>query len=143
MSSLTQTACSICENELNEADDLVTTDCSHTFHYGCAQDRLEKRGRADCHVCRQDSALGNALSLKNKIKRGECSICEDSWNWKDDIITTNCNHTFHRICAQDRLDKRGRTDCHVCHQESAIENKLSRNTATTIKKPTEESLKQT
>ncbi|CAF1027702.1 unnamed protein product, partial [Rotaria sordida] len=140
---INQGECSICESLWNSKDDLVITDCNHTFHYGCAQDRLDKRGRTDCHVCHKESALGNALSLKNSTRKGECSICEDEWNWKDDIVTTNCNHTFHRRCAQDRLDKRGRTDCHVCHQDSALGNILSRNTTTTtttttIKKSTEQ-----
>ncbi|CAF1051281.1 unnamed protein product [Rotaria sp. Silwood1] len=129
--------CSICESLWTSEDDLVITDCNHTFHYICAQDRLDKKGRTDCHFCHQDSALGNALSLKNLAKRGECSICENEWNWNDDIITTSCNHTFHRSCAQDRFDRRGRTDCHFCHQDSNLGIILSRNTPTTIKTFTE------
>jgi hypothetical protein len=73
-------------------------------------------------------------------RKGECSICEEEWNWKDDIITTKCNHTFHRRCAQDRLDKKNKTDCRFCHQPSAFNNILFRNTTTTIKKPIETKL---
>ncbi|CAF3387332.1 unnamed protein product, partial [Rotaria sp. Silwood2] len=130
--------CSICESLWNSADDLVTTDCHHTFHYICAQDRLNKRGRTDCHVCHKDSALGNALCLKDLTRKKECSICENSCNKNDDIVTTSCNHTFHRSCAQDRLNKRGRTDCHFCHRESALGNILSRNTTTTTIKNSRE-----
>jgi hypothetical protein len=131
--------CSICEGELNETDDVVTTNCNHTFHYDCAQDRLDKKKRADCRVCHKASALGNALALKNSTRKGECSICEYEWNSRDDVVTANCNHTFHRRCAQDRLDKKNKTDCHSCHQSLAFDNILSRNTTTAIiiKKPTE------
>ncbi|CAF4245688.1 unnamed protein product [Rotaria sp. Silwood2] len=138
MSSLKINECSICENELNETDDLVTTNCNHKFHCRCAQDRLDKKNRTDCHFCHQDSALGNALALKNLAKKGECSICESEWNWKHDIVITNCNHTFHRRCAQDRFDRRGRTDCHFCHQDSDLKIILSQNTTTTINEPTEQ-----
>jgi hypothetical protein len=133
--------CSICEGLWTLKDDLIITDCNHTFHYDCAQDRLNKKKRTDCHVCHKDSALGNALALKNSIRKGECSICEEEWNWKDDIVTTNCNHTFHRRCAQDRLDKKNKTDCRFCHQPSAFDNILFPNTTTTTtKKPTETKL---
>ena len=61
-------------------------------------------------------------------------------DWKDDdIVTTACNHTFHRRCAQGRLDTKGRVDCHVCHEESAFNNILTRNTnSASEKKSTEQ-----
>ena len=117
--------CSICECRWTPKDDLVTTDCNHTFHYDCAQNRLDTKGRADCHVCRLDKALGKALAEKNLTRKGECSICEYEWNWKDDIVTTTCNHKFHYDCAQNRLDTKGRNDCHVCHLDEALGKALA------------------
>ncbi|CAF3050148.1 unnamed protein product, partial [Rotaria sp. Silwood2] len=151
--------CSICENKLNETDSLVITDCNNIFHRNCAQERPNMKNISDCHFCHQDSALGNALSrlqigkegecsiysalgnalyLKDLTRKGECSICEDSWNRNDDVVITTCNHTFHRTCAQDRLNKRGRTHCHFCHRKSALGDILFRNTTTTIKDPPEQ-----
>ncbi|CAF4585938.1 unnamed protein product [Rotaria socialis] len=123
--------CSICESLWTLEDDLVTTECDHTFHYACAQDRLNKTNKTDCRSCHQESALGNALALKNLTKQGECSICELEWNWKDDVVTTICKHTFHRHCAQERLDERNRADCRSCGKESALRDALSKNTTTT------------
>ncbi|CAF3102314.1 unnamed protein product, partial [Rotaria socialis] len=70
--------CLICERELDKADDLVTTDCDHTFHHDvvttickhtfhrhCAQERHDERNRADCRSCGKESALRDALS-RNK-----------------------------------------------------------------------------
>ncbi|CAM2729614.1 unnamed protein product, partial [Rotaria socialis] len=76
--------CLICERELDKADDLVTTDCDHTFHL---------------------SALGDALARLKIVSEGECSICESLWTLEDDLVTTECDHTFHYACAQDRLNK--------------------------------------
>ncbi|CAF3812030.1 unnamed protein product [Rotaria sp. Silwood1] len=140
---ISQGECSICEGKWNAQDDLVTTDCNHTFHYECAQNRLEQKNRTDCRTCGKESALGNALTLKNSARKGECSICEEEWNWKDDIITTNCNHTFHRHCAQDRLDEKNKTDCHFCHQPSAFDNILVRNITIDLKKSTKQDLNET
>ena len=58
--------CSICENPLNEIDDLITTNCNHTFHRACAQERFDKKKRTDCHFCHKESALGDALGEKSK-----------------------------------------------------------------------------
>ncbi|CAF1373878.1 unnamed protein product, partial [Rotaria sp. Silwood1] len=128
MSSLNPRECLICEKEINKTDDLVTTDCGHTFHYRCAQDRLDKSDRSDCRICRRESAIGNALLRRNIPGTGECSICENSWNQKSDIIITNCCHVFHRNCAQERLNKTGRIDCRTCRRESVIEDALTQST---------------
>ncbi|CAF3248737.1 unnamed protein product, partial [Rotaria socialis] len=64
--------------------------------------------------------------------------CELEWNWKDDVVTTICKHTFHRHCAQERLDERNRADCRSCGKGSALRDALSRNkTTTTMKKSME------
>ncbi|CAF5176628.1 unnamed protein product, partial [Rotaria magnacalcarata] len=117
--------CSICEKELNEVDDLVTTDCDHTFHRQCAQERLDTKNRTDCRACGQDSALGDALARLKIVSEGECSICERLWTLEDDLVTTDCNHTFHYACAQERLNKTNKVDCRSCHQESALGNALA------------------
>jgi hypothetical protein len=60
----------------------------------------------------------------SSLKTKECSICEEPLDGNDEEVTTECSHTFHRTCAQDRIDKKNRTDCHVCHIESALDKAL-------------------
>jgi hypothetical protein len=71
---------------------------------------------------------------------GACSICEKSLNETGDLITTNCNHTFHRACVQERLDNENRIDCHICHMRSTLGNALSQNSSTTTPKSIDENL---
>lgn len=124
--------CSICEHAWTSEDDLVTTECNHTFHYTCAQKRLDTNNRADCHYCHNETTLGDALAMINSRKKRICSICEEEWDWKVDVVTTACNHTFHLHCAQERLDTRKRIDCHYCHHPSALGDALSRNNSANI-----------
>ncbi|CAF1683493.1 unnamed protein product, partial [Adineta ricciae] len=57
----------------------------------------------------------------------QCSICRTSLNSKEfDEITTSCGHTFHRECAQKRLERYNKTDCQVCRRERALGDALSR-----------------
>ena len=57
----------------------------------------------------------------------QCSICRTSLNSKEfDEITTSCGHTFHRECAQKRLDRYNKTDCQVCRRDRALGDALSR-----------------
>ncbi|CAF3617331.1 unnamed protein product [Rotaria socialis] len=72
------------------------------------------------------------------LTKSECHICEGELTATDDVILTECHHTFHRSCAQKRLDTRNKSDCPICHQQSAITNALSRDTATTITQSTED-----
>ncbi|CAF2870748.1 unnamed protein product [Rotaria sp. Silwood2] len=76
--------------------------------------------------------------LKNHFLYHECSICENKLNETDSLWITDCNHIFHRTCAQDLLNKRGRTHCYFCHRKSALGDILFRNTTTTIKDPPEQ-----
>ncbi|UJR12851.1 hypothetical protein I4U23_017025 [Adineta vaga] len=57
----------------------------------------------------------------------ECSICKNSLNSeKLDEITTSCGHTFHRECAQKRLDKFKKTNCQVCRRENTLGDALKK-----------------
>ncbi|CAM4844092.1 unnamed protein product, partial [Rotaria magnacalcarata] len=72
------------------------------------------------------------------LAKSECRICEGELTATDDVILTECHHTFHRSCAQKRLDTRNKSDCPVCHQQSTVANALSRDTAATITQSTED-----
>jgi Ring finger domain/RING-type zinc-finger len=125
MSSSIKDECSICERPIDVKEDLVITDCLHIFHRDCAQKRVDERNRTDCHICHKDSALAEALrepATTNKI----CTICEEVWFQKEDLVMTSCHHVFHRDCAQKRLDTRKKTDCHVCHKDFALRDALLR-----------------
>lgn len=50
----------------------------------------------------------------------ECSICESQFQSGEETITTECNHTFHRICAQKRLKEKNKTDCRTCGRQFAL-----------------------
>ncbi|CAF1612005.1 unnamed protein product, partial [Adineta ricciae] len=57
----------------------------------------------------------------------QCSICRSPLNTGElDEITTSCGHTFHRKCAQKRLDRYNKTDCQVCRRERALGDALSK-----------------
>ena len=64
MSSSTRTKCSICENTLDEKDHIVTTDCQHTFHLVCAQNRLNTN-KWECKKC----------SIDNELSTNRCEGC--------------------------------------------------------------------
>lgn len=75
MSSSTRTKCSICENVLDEKDHIVTTDCQHTFHLACAENRLDAQQKSDCRVSFKESAPANAIGIDtNKWECEKCSI---------------------------------------------------------------------
>ncbi|CAM4828586.1 unnamed protein product [Rotaria magnacalcarata] len=74
----------------------------------------------------------------SSLAKSECRICEGELTATDDVILTECHHTFHRSCAQKRLDTRNKSDCPVCHQQSTVANALSRDTAATITQSTED-----
>ena len=126
MSSSSKDECSICENSFDDKDDLVITECLHTFHRACAKERLDSKKRTDCHICHRDSALGDALRRESATTSKICTICEEAWFQKEDLVMTSCHHVFHRDCAQKRLDTRKKTDCHVCHKDFALRDALLR-----------------
>ncbi|CAF3926094.1 unnamed protein product, partial [Rotaria sp. Silwood1] len=66
----------------------------------------------------------------------QCHMCEDELGDTDDVIITECNHKFHRHCAQKRFDTKHKSDCYVCHKDSAISDALSRVMKTQITKST-------
>ncbi|CAF3410057.1 unnamed protein product [Rotaria socialis] len=126
MSLSTELECNICGRLLNEKDDTVTTDCQHTFHRQCAQKRLDEDERSDCRKCKRKSALSDALARFKTIKKLACIICDQSLDVNDDLVTTECQHTFHRQCAQKRLDENERSDCRKCKKTSALGDALQR-----------------
>jgi hypothetical protein len=62
----------------------------------------------------------------------KCSICQRSLG-KDGKkeVTTSCNHTFHRDCANQRFTTSKSNDCPVCHTRSALHEALMGTTLTT------------
>ena len=63
----------------------------------------------------------------------ECSICGYSMRIKEENMTTECGHTFHRSGAQKRLDKKNNGDCKICQKKLALANALREcQTMTTI-----------
>ena len=68
MSLSTAKECSICEEPLGNTEKKeIITECGHTFHHDCAQERLDKKHKSDCRVCGKQLALANALSKKQSI----------------------------------------------------------------------------
>ncbi|CAF1126012.1 unnamed protein product [Didymodactylos carnosus] len=120
MSSSKRFDCEICEKQLSENDDTLTTDCRHIYHRHCAQKRLDEMQRSDCRKCGKESAVGDALARANK----ECNICEKIMNDDDALVTTDCQHTFHIHCAQKRLDELRRSECRKCGKKSALGDAL-------------------
>lgn len=56
----------------------------------------------------------------------ECPICENTIGAQETILTTDCQHVFHRACAVERMEKKNRTDCYQCEKPSAIADALER-----------------
>ncbi|CAF0936714.1 unnamed protein product [Rotaria sordida] len=74
----------------------------------------------------------------SSLTNNECFICKNELRNTDVVVITDCNHTFHRNCAQECLDTRKKSDCPVCNQESAVVNALSRDMPTKITKSMKE-----
>lgn len=55
---------------------------------------------------------------------GECSICESVIFANEKMLTTSCQHDFHRTCAVERMEKKNRTDCYKCAKPSGITDAL-------------------
>jgi hypothetical protein len=55
----------------------------------------------------------------------ECSICESELQTNDEKVTTECGHTFHRKCAQIRLEQKHKSDCRQCGKQSALAKALT------------------
>jgi hypothetical protein len=54
--------CSICQTSLgNSRKPEVKLSCKHTFHRECANLRFNNGKSKDCPICREDSALEDAL----------------------------------------------------------------------------------
>ncbi|CAF3410022.1 unnamed protein product [Rotaria socialis] len=68
--------------------------------------------------------------MYSTLAQDECSICETSWKSDKQTVTTDCNHTFHRHCAQKRLDEAHKSDCRTCGMQFALINALQKHTAT-------------
>lgn len=126
MASLVTEECSICARPLNKNDKVIITDCQHAFHRSCAQDRVDEKNRTDCYTCEKPLAIADTLEHDESTGNEECKICEEPMNESDDILVTECNHVFHRTCAQQRMNKSKRTDCRVCDKASAIGDALLR-----------------
>ena len=56
----------------------------------------------------------------------ECSICEKAIDAQETILTTDCQHVFHRACALERLNKNRQTKCRTCGKAAAIIDALLR-----------------
>lgn len=123
--------CSICKNPLDPKDDLVTTECRHTYHRSCAQHRYDDRQKTNCRVCGMESALGKTLDRDISTTEAKCPICEKYLGEKEESITTTCGHSYHRTCAQHRYDSRQKTNCRVCGKDSVVGEALDQNKATT------------
>ncbi|CAF1104234.1 unnamed protein product [Adineta ricciae] len=119
-----QGRCSICNVILNEKPNLITTSCQHTFHLICAEKRVYERNRPECRVCNKSMALADALTQSKPKPGQECSICEKPTEEEEDLIVTGCRHTFHRICAENRLNERNKSDCRACQKPHAIADAL-------------------
>ncbi len=126
MSSSNKEECSICECCFAAEDELVITECFHTFHRTCAQKRVDERKKTNCHICHKDSELGEALGRKSAAINKTCTICEEAWYPQEDLVMTSCYHVFHRACAQNRLDTRKKTNCRTCDKPSALGDALLR-----------------
>jgi hypothetical protein len=131
MDPLVNAQCSICGCRFHENDDLLTTECGHTCHRACAEDHHANRSNINCRVCGKESALDEELD-RNKIKKGIlCSICKNPLDPKDDLVTTACDRTYHRMCAQDGRNNTQKTNCHICGKESALGEALDQDATTT------------
>jgi hypothetical protein len=81
-------------------------------------------------VAVQENFHFHKIKMSSATKK--CSICQKSLG-KDDKreVTTSCNHTFHRDCANQRLIKSKSNDCPVCRKQSALHDALVGSTLTT------------
>jgi hypothetical protein len=122
--------CSICKEGFDPKPDFITTSCQHKFHRTCAESRVKEKNKSDCRVCRKSSALADALLPNEPISGGECSICEATLEAEEDLIVTNCRHTFHRTCAENRLNKKNKSECRVCQRPGALADALLPNQST-------------
>ncbi len=61
----------------------------------------------------------------------KCSICSKALDKKHNKVTTKCGHTFHRVCAQNRLDKHKKANCQVCRQKLALADALNEDATAT------------
>ncbi|CAF1338944.1 unnamed protein product [Adineta steineri] len=75
-------------------------------------------------------ALVNALHPNQSDTKEECSICEAFMQSEEDLVTTSCRHTFHRVCAEKRVNENNRSDCRVCRAPDALSNALRLGTCT-------------
>jgi hypothetical protein len=62
----------------------------------------------------------------------ECSICEYLLKYNEETVTTDCDHTFHLVCAQKRVDEKHKNDCRTCGKKLALANALKKHQATII-----------
>ena len=116
--------CSICGMILDKKPSLITTSCQHTFHLTCAEKRVYERNRPECRVCNKSMALADALTHSKPKPGQECSICEKATDEEEELIVTICRHTFHRTCAENRLNEKNRSDCRACQTPHAIADAL-------------------
>lgn len=116
--------CSICGMSLDEKPNLITTSCQHTFHLSCAENRVYQRNRPECRVCNKLMALADALNHSRPKPGQECSICERPTEEEEELIVTSCHHTFHRTCAENRLNEKNKSDCRACQKPNAIADAL-------------------
>jgi hypothetical protein len=87
----------------------------------------------------KNETISSLLDLKmSSMKNKDCFICENELRETDDVVITDCNHTFHRNCAQERLDTRQKSNCPICQEDLAVIKALSRDVTTNITKSMEE-----
>ena len=73
------------------------------------------------------------FQMSSMVTTEECYICETELKNTDDVLRTDCNHLFHRDCAQKRLETRQKSNCPVCHRDAAITNSLNQKTTDSSK----------
>jgi hypothetical protein len=62
----------------------------------------------------------------------ECSICEYLLKYNEETVKTDCDHTFHLVCAQKRVDEKHKNDCRTCGKKLALANALKNHQTTII-----------
>jgi hypothetical protein len=77
------------------------------------------------------------LAMSTTLLENECSICELPFRTAEVTVTTECGHTFHRTCAQTRLDEKHKSDCRTCGKLLALTNALAEHQTTTTTISTE------
>ena len=64
----------------------------------------------------------------------ECYICDSSILTAHEVtVTTDCGHTFHRRCAQHRVDSSKKGDCKTCRKPAALAKALFRDDDDSVK----------